>query len=586
MKFEPIAIIGRACVLPGANDIATFSRNLREGRDLVTAVPPGRWRLAPELALGSSGRDCAWSDHGGYVTGFEDVFDAGAYALPAELLAGLDPVFQWSVHVAGEAMRDAGLQASADVGVVLGNLSFPSEAMTQLGERIWLERNARSLGVSPDELGVTRPHPWNRFSSGLPAHVVAQALGLGSSFALDAACATSLYAIQLAADKLTRGEARVVLAAAVNRADSLFLHVGFCALNAMSVSGQSRPFHREADGLIPAEGAACVALKLLRDAERDGDRIHGVIRSVGLSNDGRGRGFLAPSQDGQERALRAAYAACDVDPGDVDWIECHATGTSLGDATELGAMLRVWPGGRTVGSHKSNFGHAITVAGMSGLLKVLDAIEGGAIPPTLHCDDPIDLARGPFDVVTESRSWDGRFAGVNAFGFGGNNAHIVVERPGYEAGPIAAPPATEPVAIVASWMRVGDLEGSDAVFGAFLENRPLDLEMSSIAVELAGLKFPPRDLEQTLGQQLSVLEGARRAVEGGALEGTDARRVSVLVGMGVDAEIVRYGGRWRMAQWGAELDFDAEWIVAARDAFTDTLAAEGVVGSIDRKSVV
>ena len=580
MNFEPIAIVGRACILPGAPDIATLSSNLRAGRDFVTPAPDGRWRLDDRFALGESGRDCAWSSHGGYVTGFDRVFDAGRYAVSPEIMDDLDPAFQWSVYVAAEAMHDAGVEADKDVAVVLGNLSFPSEGMTELGERIWLEHNRRALGGELDALGVRHRHPWNRYSSGLPAHVVSLALGLGDAYALDAACASSLYALHLAADKLVRGEARVVLAGAVNRADSLFLHIGFCALNALSPSGRSRPFHEHADGLIPAEGAACVALKLLRDAERDGDKIHGVIRGVGLSNDGRGRGFLAPSQDGQERAIRAAYAACDVDPAAVDYVECHATGTSLGDATELGSMQRIWTDGLMVGSHKSNFGHAITVAGMSGLLKVLDALEHGEIAPTLHCDEPIELARGAFDLVDDNRSWDGRFAGVNAFGFGGNNAHVIVERPGYEPGPIAAPPAPEPIAIVATWMRIGDLEGSDQVFDAYLRGTPIDPKMSEIAVELDGLRFPPRDLGQTLGQQLVMLEGARRATEDGALEGAAPDRISVLVGMGVDPEIVRYGARWRMAQWGEQLGFDVDWVEGARDLFADELRAEGVVGSM------
>lgn len=579
---EPIAIIGRACVLPGANDIATLSHNFRAGRDLVTAAPKGRWRLDDRWALGDSGRDCAWSSHGGYVTGFEDVFDPAAYALPADVVADLDPVFTWSMHVTRQALLDAGVEPSAAVALVLGNLSFPSEGMTELGERFWLERNAAALGVDLDALNVRRRHLWNRFSSGLPAHVVAAGLGLGEAYALDAACATSLYAVRLAADKLANREADVVVAAAVNRADSLFLHVGFCALNALSPTGQSRPFHVGADGLIPAEGAASVVLKRLSDAERDGDHIYGIVRGVGLSNDGRGRGFLAPSQQGQERAIRNAYRNSGVDPAEVDYIECHATGTSLGDATELGSMQRIWGEGLKIGSHKSNFGHAITVAGMSGLLKLLDAIERSELTPTIHTEDPIALALEPFDLITSARPWSGRFAGVNAFGFGGNNAHLLVERPGYEPGPIAPTPAPspEPIAIVATWMRVGDLEGSDQVVDAYLRGAAVDPKMSAIDVELGGLRFPPRDLDQTLGQQLVMLEAARRVATDEVLTGADRDRISVLVGIGVDAEIVRYGGRWRMAQWGDHLGFGPDWVEQARDAFTEPLAAEGVVGSM------
>ncbi|MDP2307069.1 MAG: polyketide synthase, partial [Pseudomonadota bacterium] len=289
----PIAIVGQACVLPGALDVATFADNVFAGRDLVTDAPEGRWGL-PHADVMGEGRDRAWSSAGGYVTGFDRVWDPSGFKIPAAEFAGLDPLVHWLAHVGRGALRDAGLDVSADggsgraalarCGAVFGNLSFPSEGMARWGERVVLQANGRPAPAAD---------PRDRFMSGLPADLLSRALGLGAPcFALDAACASSLYAIRLACDALTAGRADLMLAGAVQRADSLFLHIGFCALGAMSHQGMSRPFHREADGLVPAEGAAFVVLKRLADAVRDGDRILGVVRGVGLSNDARARNLL------------------------------------------------------------------------------------------------------------------------------------------------------------------------------------------------------------------------------------------------------------------------------------------------------
>ncbi|WP_042689828.1 polyketide synthase, partial [Azospirillum sp. B506] len=287
----PIAIVGHGCVLPGALSPAELWRAVVEGRDLLRPVPPGVWRVDPARALSPQAPERSATDRGGYVQGFESIFDPGGFACPAEELAGLDPLVLWLVHCGREALREAGLDVAPPrrCGLIAGNLSYPTASLTAYAEAVWLDRE--------------RPNPANRFSSGLPARLAARALGLdGPAFCLDAACASSLYAVKLACDQLRDGHADLMIAAGVNRGDDLFLHMGFTALNALSPTGRSRPFHREADGLIPAEGAACVVLKRLEDAVRDGDRILGVIRGIGLSNDGRSRGILVPDAGGQVRA--------------------------------------------------------------------------------------------------------------------------------------------------------------------------------------------------------------------------------------------------------------------------------------------
>ena len=244
----------------------------------------------------------------------------------------------------------AGLKGSAKTGAIFGNLSFPTSGLSRFAERVWMGEKQATLA------GVPASDPSNRFMSGLPAHLLAQALELGGgAYCLDAACASSLYAIKLACHELQDGKADVMLAGAVNRADDLFIHVGFTALKALSKRGESRPFHPEADGLIPADGAGFVVLKRLKDAEAAGDKILGVIRGVGVSNDGRGNGFLAPSSAGQVRAMESAYAMSGIRPHEISLVECHATGTTVGDATELQSMDAVFHKNRelNIGSLKS-----------------------------------------------------------------------------------------------------------------------------------------------------------------------------------------------------------------------------------------
>ena len=392
-RFAPIAIVGRACLLPGASTPEALWSNVRQARDVVTSAPAGRWGLDHDRIACSADApapDRVWTDRGGYVADLS--FDPEGFEVPAASLEGLDPVFVWALHTGRAALRDAGYERTpARAGAIFGNLGFPTRGMSAFAESVW------GVPTSPADLADLAPptqgvDPRNRFGAGLPALMLGRALGLQApSLALDAACASSLYAIKYACDKLHDGDADVMLAGAVNCADDLFIHVGFGALRALSKTGRSRPFHAEADGLLPAEGAGFVVLKRLADARRDKDTIHGVIRGVGLSNDGRGRGFLVPSAEGQARALREAYAMSGLSPADIDYVECHATGTQLGDATELESLRDVFGDAGDqlpLGSLKANVGHLITAAGVAGLIKVCEAMRAGEIPPTPHVDLP------------------------------------------------------------------------------------------------------------------------------------------------------------------------------------------------------
>ncbi|MFF5897468.1 beta-ketoacyl synthase N-terminal-like domain-containing protein [Streptomyces argenteolus] len=588
MGYEPIAIVGRGCVFPDALDPDTFWDNIAARRCSLSPVPEGRWRLPHRWAMGTvdDHLDRTWTDVGGYVRDFEAAFDPNGFLVTPEEILGLDPLFHWVLHGTRQALREAGHdEPSARAGLVLGNLSIPTSAGSAFAEHVWLSERTPSLLSGARR---ARPDARNRFSSALPAHLAARALGLGAgAFALDAACASSLYAIKLACDRLHDGTADVMVAGAVNRVDNLFLHVGFCGLSAVSRTSRSRPFHRDADGLLHGEGAGFVALMRLRDALARGTPVLGVVRGIGLSNDGRGRGLLSPAQEGQERAMHLAYAMAGVAPRTVSLVECHATGTPLGDAVEVRSMARVFADGSDVpiGSVKSNVGHLLASAGAGGLLKVLGAMKAGIRPATLAAEEPLAELRGTgLRVLGESERWPGlRRAAVSAFGFGGTNAHLIVDAwSGAEGGGVALPapprPPSTPVAIVAVSARVGEGAGTQDFRRSVLDGRRQG-PMTRIGVGLPGLCIPPLAVEQALPQQSLMLEVAREAVRDVKVP---RERTMVLVGAGVDPEIARATARWRAPHWLEEAgSTDAPGLVTSlRDAFAPSFGAERVVGNL------
>ena len=327
MQFPPIAIVGRGCVLPGAlTPAALWDDLVVSGGCALSALPQGRWRVPADTIV----PEHAPHGIGGYVTGFDDVFDPRGCdeALPA------DTAVCWALHAARQALGEAGrdiVPEPARSGLVLGWLALPDEAFARHVEQAWRDG------------GRVEARDRRRHAS--PAGLCARALGFGAgSLALDAACASSLYALKLACDRLHDGTADLMLAGGVSGADPLLIQAGFTALSALSRSGRYRPLHRDADGLVPAEGAALVALMRPADAAARGIPVLGLIRGIGVSNDGRGEGLLVPSEAGQTRAMRMAYAATGVAPETVTLLECHATGTARGDATEIRSSAAVFAG--------------------------------------------------------------------------------------------------------------------------------------------------------------------------------------------------------------------------------------------------
>jgi 3-oxoacyl-(acyl-carrier-protein) synthase/3-hydroxymyristoyl/3-hydroxydecanoyl-(acyl carrier protein) dehydratase len=613
MPLEPIAIVGRGCALPGALRPAELWEAVARGSDLITSCPAGYWQMDPALMLAGTDDsidDRTWTDRGGYVRGFDNVFDvkrdARDFAIPPEEFAGLDPLFHWLLYAGREALREARVEhRSIDgsrAGIVLGNLSYPTQSFRNYAEAVFLDAQPSAFlsGRAREIIGLTMPDARNRYMSGFPALLLQKALGWSAgAYALDAACASSLYALKLACDQLREGAADLMLAGGVNHSDDLLSHVGFSALQAISRTGQSRPFHRDADGLLPAEGAALVVLKRLEDAVRAGDRIFGVIRAVGVSNDGRSRGLLVPAAEGQRRAIESAYGLSGLRPADISLIECHATGTQIGDATEIESMSSVYRGLHDVpiGSLKSNLGHLVTASGIAGLLKILGAMEAGVRPPTLHAGVTIDqIASSPFRVLHAAEPWEVsgvRRAAINSFGFGGNNAHLIVEEfDGTAPARISRKPIASPIAVVAMEVLAGD--GADTA--SFVDDlrekrsrvRPQPGHADGAFVEaidlpLTGLRFPPADLDETLGQQLLVLKAALRIMANRSLPG---ERTSVLIGMGCDAAVARYPVRWKLRDWAPcwaasmHAPMRETWLAQAAESVAPLHRAAGVLGAM------
>lgn len=564
MAFSGIAIVGQGCVLPGALEPQTLWQAILRGEDLLSPVPERLWRASSARLLKAArdgGEGCV-TDRGGVVTGFEKVFDPRAYRLDPELIVQLDPLVQWLCHAGGQALTGAGIapdhRLRARTGAIFGNLSYPTPGLADAAESLWTENRGRG-SHSPRQT-----HPLNRFSSGLPAHLLCRALGLGAGgFALDAACASSLYAIKLACDWLQEGRADAMLAGGVNAIDWLTLHAGFTALGALSPSGRSRPFHSAADGLVPAEGAAFLLLKRLEDAVASGDHILAVIRGIGLSNDGRASGILTPDRAGQERALAAAYRQAELNPRDISLLECHATGTLVGDSTEIASTSAVFTGLRDVpiGALKSNLGHLVTASGAAGLIKLIAAMAHRHIPPTLHLDAPsAALAASPFRVVTKAEPWQAKGplrAAISSFGFGGNNAHLIIEE--YQPRPrvtsaVQTKAKRPSIAIVGMAAQVG-AGRSLQEFAQGLMREPsarIDSNAATIGLPAHGLGIPPIDLEKVLPQQLLALKVARDALA--PFTSLVKDRTSIVIGMGCDAEACRFGLRLRLPDLMPETD--------------------------------
>jgi acyl transferase domain-containing protein len=458
-----VAIIGMACTYAGAPDLRTFWDNILAGVDAVSDPPPG-WDPEFETAL-HDGEDPIYCRRGGFL-GPLARFDPLRYAVMPHAAEGGEPDQFHALRLAHEAVEDAGYRDRpfdrSRTEVILGHGTFLNRGtVTALQHGQIVDQTVRVLRELHPEYAAEELLELKRaLRSSLPPFNADTAPGLvpnmvcgrianrldfmGANYAIDAACASSLIAIDRAVRDLQTGACDMVLTGGVHASTPSIIVLGFCLLGALSRRREIRPFDRRADGTILGEGLGLLVLKRREDAERDGDRIYAVIRGVGTSSDGRAMGLLAPRLEGEELALRRAYGSADVDPRTVELIEAHGTGTPVGDRTEIEALRRLRgprAGGAptcAIGSVKSMISHTMEAAGAAAVIKTALALHHKVLPPTLHCDEPnpaLELDTTDLYVNTETRPWihggrTPRRAGVSAFGFGGINAHVILEEHG------------------------------------------------------------------------------------------------------------------------------------------------------------
>ena len=449
-----IAIVGMSCLLPGARNLDQFWTNVLAKTNSIREVPASRWDWKTYFDEQRETPDRIYARWGGFLDPIP--FDPAHFGMPPSSLASIDPIQLLALEAARAALRDAGNEnrpfPKEHTSVIMG----VSGGLAELGQN-YVVRSALTAGSGSAALaGLPRPLPeWTEDSfAGILLNVIAGRitnrfdLG-GPSFAVDAACASSLAAVYLACRELESGASDMTLVGGADTFQTPFNYLCFCKTQALSPRGRCRTFDHSADGTCISEGLSMLVLKRVSDAERDGDRIYAVIRGVGASSDGRAKGLTAPSPEGQIRALHRAYAQAHLSPATVGLVEAHGTGTVAGDRAETESLRRVFEAAGAashsvaLGSVKSMIGHTKGAAGVTGLLKIALALHHKVLPATLGVEKPNDsLTGGALYANTETRPWMGtpdthpRRAAVSAFGFGGANYHAVVEE--YDQGTPAA----------------------------------------------------------------------------------------------------------------------------------------------------
>jgi acyl transferase domain-containing protein/acyl-CoA synthetase (AMP-forming)/AMP-acid ligase II len=425
-----VAIVGAHCRFPGAHGLDELWQLLREGGDAITEVSASRWNADDyyDPRPGTPGKMVTrW---GGYLSDV-DRFDAQFFGIPPREAAFMDPQQRLLLEVTWETLEAAGWNplelAGSRTGVYvgIGGIDFAQE----VARRTTYDQIDAYTGT-----GSAHSVAANRLSYFLDLH--------GPSLAIDTACSSSLVAVHLACEGLRRGECTLALAAGVNVITEPTVTLAFSHARMLSPEGRCKTFDADANGYVRSEGCGVVILKLLDNALRDGDAILGVIRGSAINQDGRTSGITAPNGLAQQAVIRAALAESGLRPSQLGLVEAHGTATPVGDLTELRALADVFRGEPTdgapclVGSIKANVGHLETAAGIAGLIKVLLCFRHGEVPAQIHLrriNPEAKIADVPLEIATERKSWapNGRrrLAGVSSFGFGGTNAHVVIEEP-------------------------------------------------------------------------------------------------------------------------------------------------------------
>ncbi len=469
--FEPIAVIGLATLMPDAEDLPSFWQNIIDSHVSIKEIREGRWpgpvdHFWTEGEPGNIAHGFTYAKIGAFVEEYE--FDWRRWRQPPGTIPQIDPCQLWAVSVSAAAIEQAGYGEGEKTfpreraGVVFAN-ALGGENRNMSNIRVWSNHTAElakehgmpasSKDSFMDAVNEHTPKVDEDTMPGELANVVsgrvANLLDLqGPNHAMDAACASSMAAVMDACRLLQTRQADVMLAGATDRTMDPATYAKFSAIGALSPT-HSTPFDARANGFVMGEGAGVIILKRLSDAIADDDSIYAVIRGIGGSSDGRGKGITAPSQRGQIQAIARAYNQAGYPASSVELVEAHGTSTKVGDATELSTLTRLWTDvvsgdNVAVGSIKSQIGHLKAAAGIAGIIKSIMALHHRTIPPSAGFETPnptVDWQNIPFFVPTSPLEWPEpethpRRAGVSAFGFGGTNFHIALEgyNPEYHRG--------------------------------------------------------------------------------------------------------------------------------------------------------
>ncbi|MFF5483117.1 amino acid adenylation domain-containing protein [Streptomyces sp. NPDC012935] len=434
---RPVAVLGMACRFPGAHTPEAFWELLTSGRDTVTAVPEDRWEGEgrghdEDRARGRNGEGAEKPPGAPRFSGSflpdPAAFDAACFGMDDEEARATDPQARVFLELAHEALERAGCAGPRRTGRKVG-------VFAAVGDSGYRE----ILAAATD--GDLAGHP-GALTGNLPNLIAArlsQALDLdGPALAVDTACSSALVALHLARRSLQSGECDIAVVGGVQLALTPTGHRLLERAGALSPTGRSRPFGATADGIVPGEGGAALVLARLDDAQRAGDPVLALVRGTAVNNDGRSLSLLAPNPRTQREVITQAYDECGIDPEAVSYVEAHGTGTPVGDPVEAQSLGHAFPPRadglpRLLGSVKANIGHLLNAAGMPGLVKTVLALQHREVPPSPNTTPHapyLQRAAPGFELATEQRELRAPgplIAGVNAFGFGGTNAHAVLE---------------------------------------------------------------------------------------------------------------------------------------------------------------
>jgi acyl transferase domain-containing protein len=454
-----IAIVGMSALFPGAKDLRTYWQNILNQVNAVRDAPD-KW-AKPYFDPDSTANDRIYTRKSGFLGDLAE-FNPLEFGIMPSSVDGGEPDHFLALKLAWEALQDADYIDRPfnreKTGIILGRGTYINRGyntLLQHGQivdqtldllrQLHPDLDENTLNDIRKQLKASLPPFTPEMAPGLVPNVITGRIAnrlnlMGPNYIIDAACASSLIAVELAMKELLSDRCDMVLAGGVHASTPPQINMIFCQLGTLSRSS-IKPFDSKASGTLLGEGLGILVLKRLGDAQKDGDRIYAVIKGVGSSSDGKALGFLAPRLEGEVLALQRAYQESSVDPTTVGMIEAHGTGIALGDQTEVRSLTQIF-GQRqeqlpkcALGSVKSMIGHCIPASGAAGMIKTALALYHKILPPTL-CDEvnpALEIEKTPFYINTQARPWihgdrsTPRRAGVNSFGFGGINAHAVLE---------------------------------------------------------------------------------------------------------------------------------------------------------------